>query len=91
MAGTVDLVLRCYGGIEIRQDVLFLDPVLPEELHELTFSIIYRRQLLHIEITRGQLRVRLSQHVGQAMPVAVDVAGDFHVLEPGDTVQAALG
>jgi alpha,alpha-trehalase len=90
MAGTVDLVLRCYGGIEIRQDVLFLDPVLPEELHELKFSIIYRRQLLHIEITRGHLSVRLSQHVGQAMPVAVDVAGDFHVLEPGDAVQVAL-
>jgi alpha,alpha-trehalase len=91
MAGTVDLVLRCYGGIEIRQDVLFVDPVLPEELHELKFSIIYRRQLLHIEITRGHLCVRLSQHVGQAMPVAVDVAGDFHVLEPGDTVQVPLG
>jgi alpha,alpha-trehalase len=90
MAGTVDLVLRCYGGIEIRQDVLFLDPVLPEELHELEFSIIYRRQLLHIEITRGHLCVRLSKHVGQAMPVAVDVAGDFHVLEPGDTVQVPL-
>jgi alpha,alpha-trehalase len=90
MAGTVDLVLRCYGGIEIRQDVLFLNPVLPEELHELEFSIIYRRQLLHIEITGTHLCVRLSQHVGQAMPVAVDVAGDFRVLEPGDTVQVML-
>ena len=90
MAGTVDLVLRCYGGIEIRQDVLFLNPVLPEELHELEFSIIYRRQLLHIEIAGGHLCVRLSQHVGQAMPVAVDVAGDFRVLEPGDTVQVML-
>src|SRR4029453_5122951 len=32
MAGTVDLVQRCYTGLETRQDVLWLNPSLPEEL-----------------------------------------------------------
>jgi alpha,alpha-trehalase len=90
MAGTVDLVMRCYGGIEVRRDVLILNPLLPVELHELRFSIIYRRQPLEIEITQSHLCVRLPPHAGQAVPVAVDLAGELHVLEPGDSVQVPI-
>jgi trehalose 6-phosphate phosphatase len=36
MAGTVDLVQRCYTGLETREDVLWLNPSLPEGLGGLT-------------------------------------------------------
>lgn len=87
MAGTVDLVQRCYGGVDARSDVLYVNPRLPRELHELSFSIIYRHQPVSLEITRERVCVRLPQATGNSTPVAVDVCGEFAVLEPGDTLE----
>jgi trehalose-phosphatase len=42
MAGMVDLIQRCYSGLETRQDTLWLNPALPEELKSLAFNILYR-------------------------------------------------
>jgi trehalose/maltose hydrolase-like predicted phosphorylase len=57
MAGTVDLIQRCYGGVEARGDVLWLDPALPEELPALRFLIHYRGHRVDIDITRHRLQV----------------------------------
>ena len=38
MAGTVDLVQRAFTGLETRDEVLWLDPSLPEELTRLRFK-----------------------------------------------------
>jgi trehalose/maltose hydrolase-like predicted phosphorylase len=42
MAGTVDLVQRCYTGLETRDNVRWLNPSLPEELGGLDFDVRYR-------------------------------------------------
>ncbi len=91
MAGTVDLIQRCYGGIETREDMLYLDPRLPDELHELSFSLVYRGQSIDLRITHERVTVRLPEDAGQSMPVALDVRGHFRVLEPGDTLEVDLG
>jgi alpha,alpha-trehalase len=90
MAGTVDLVQRCYGGVDARSDVLYVNPRLPEELHELCFSIIYRHQPVNIEITRERICVRIHEDTGHPTPVAVDIRGEFAVLEPGDMLEVEL-
>lgn len=58
MAGTVDLVQRCFTGIETRGDVLRLDPALPREIKELTLRIRYRGHSLVLEVGENVLRVR---------------------------------
>ncbi|MGI9578525.1 MAG: glycosyl hydrolase family 65 protein, partial [Microthrixaceae bacterium] len=90
MAGTVDLIQRCYGGIETREDILYINPRLPDELHELCFSLVYRGQSIDLEISQEHIRVRLPDDAGQSMPVAVDVRGEFIVLEPGDTFEMRI-
>lgn len=90
MAGTVDLVQRCYGGVDARSDVLYVNPLLPEELHEVCFSIIYRHQPVNLAISRERVCVRLPQDTGHPTPVAVEVLGEFAVLEPGDTFEVEL-
>jgi magnesium-transporting ATPase (P-type) len=51
MAGTVDLVQRCYLGIEPRQGVLWLNPRLPNELTRLRLRIRYRQASLCLDAT----------------------------------------
>ncbi|AIT79179.1 glycoside hydrolase family 65 protein [Novosphingobium pentaromativorans] len=57
MAGTIDLVQRGHTGLEIRDDLLHLNPCLPEELQGLSFRIRHRGQWLDMEIGCGRLTV----------------------------------
>jgi trehalose/maltose hydrolase-like predicted phosphorylase len=90
MAGTVDLVQRCYGGIGTRGDVLTIDPTLPEELHELCFSIVYRKQQVDLQISTHRVVVRLPEDALRGAPVDVDVRGHRRVMGPGDTFEVEI-
>src|SRR5699024_7485617 len=46
MAGTVDMIIRCYAGVETRSDTLWLHPLLPLEVPGVQFTIRFRRQPL---------------------------------------------
>ncbi|MGM0620564.1 MAG: glycoside hydrolase family 65 protein [Bacteroidota bacterium] len=47
MAGTVDIIQRCYTGLEVRDGVLWINPQLPRELQSLTMRIRYRGHWIH--------------------------------------------
>ncbi|MCY7288429.1 MAG: hypothetical protein LH624_09330 [Cryobacterium sp.] len=89
MAGSIDMVVRCYTGLEIRADMLWLHPVLPKELAEVTFSINYREQPIRLELTPGNLRLQLR--AGGATPIRVRVEGQEATLSPGQTRDFPLG
>ena len=91
MAGTVDLVQRCYTGIETREDTLRLDPVIPAGLGGLSFQVRYRGHALHLDFTPTSITAR-SEHDGggaeQAMQI--EVRGQLHDLAPGQTLEVEL-
>jgi alpha,alpha-trehalase len=81
MAGTVDIVQRCYTGIETRANALHIDPCLPDELRRMKTQVRYRQQILDIEIDHDQLRV--SSHPFAAMPVTIAYRGHVREISPG--------
>ncbi|MHB1173023.1 MAG: beta-phosphoglucomutase family hydrolase [Lacisediminihabitans sp.] len=89
MAGSVDMVVRCYTGLEIRDDMLWLHPVLPPELTEVSFTINYREQPIRLQLTPAGLRLHLQ--AAGASPIRVMVEGQEEVLSPGQTRDFALG
>ena len=84
MAGTVDLVQRGFTGIETREDVLWLDPAIPEELGELEFDIWYRGLLLDFHITPEVLTV--TTRPGEAEAVSIGIR-DRVIEVPAGTTQ----
>ena len=88
MAGSVDLLLRGYGGIETRDDVLRFNPKLPEELETVVFSLSYRGQQLTVTI--GQERVLVSSEPGPAPPVRLAVREHLTSLAAGNSVDVPL-
>lgn len=88
MAGTVDLVQRCFTGIETRDDVLLLNPFLPEQLAQLELQIHYREHVLALDITAERLRI-LSED-GQALPIQVSFGGEQVSISPGESRQFNL-
>lgn len=88
MAGTADMVIRCYGGVETREDVLRLHPVLPTELAAASFRILYRGQPLAIKLT--QHRVELQLLPCSAQPIRLCLEGIERTLHPGQTWEMDL-
>jgi alpha,alpha-trehalase len=88
MAGTVDLVQRCYTGMETRQGVLRFNPHLPEELESVEFSIRYRQHWINIRLTSRKLCISSRKH--DIPPIRVGVPWRQCMLQPGGTVEFDL-
>ena len=88
MAGTVDLIQRCYTGIETRQDRLQLNPYLPSELKELQFEILYRQHWLDLTIT--QSRLTLKARPSTATPIKVCFRDKLIDLKADETIEFDL-
>ena len=83
MAGTVDLMQRCYTGIELRSSKLIFNPRLPDEVERLRSTVRFRRQILDFEITQETLTV--SSRPMTAHPVSIAYRGQEREISPGQT------
>jgi alpha,alpha-trehalase len=88
MAGTIDLIQRCYLGIEMRANVLHFDPALPADLRRVRARLRYRRQTLDIEANHDTLRI--SSRPQPAAPITIGYRGRFRDVTPGDTYEFRL-
>jgi alpha,alpha-trehalase len=81
MAGTVDIMQRGFTGIEMRENVLRFNPVLPKELADLTLRLRYRGLSLRIELTPETLTVEALR--GAARSIYFGIRDEVVLLEPG--------
>jgi beta-phosphoglucomutase family hydrolase len=89
MAGTVDLLLRCYAGIQVRADTLWFDPCLPSELRSVRFDVFYRGQRVGVDLTGDRLRLELRP--SSAAAIAVGVNGTVRQMAAEDVWEVSLG
>ncbi|MFC3608779.1 beta-phosphoglucomutase family hydrolase [Stutzerimonas tarimensis] len=73
MAGSVDLIQRVSTGIEVKDNILHLNPQLPPEVDRLDMRIRYRGHSLELRLTANTLRVQGHDH--GAAPIALSVDG----------------
>ncbi|WP_281179502.1 trehalose-phosphatase [Nocardia inohanensis] len=88
MAGSVDLVQRCFTGLELRDDRLILDPCWPGELGAARLPLVYRGHRLTLRISTGEVEV--ASDPCAAAPVEIDCAGRTERLAPGETVRIPI-
>jgi alpha,alpha-trehalase len=89
MAGTVDLVQRAFTGLETRDEVLWFDPSIPDELTRVRFKLRYRRHWgLGVEITRDLIRI--TARPADVPPIRVGIKGEIVELRAGSSIERAL-
>lgn len=88
MAGTVDIVQRCYSGLETRGDVIRFNPRLPAELKRLRFDIDYRHHWINVDIDHE--RLRLTSQPQEIEPIKVGYRDDIREFRAGDTLEFDL-
>src|SRR5207342_1656340 len=88
MAGTVDIVQRAYTGIVVRDDCLWFDPALPDELVSLDTELHYRDHRIRVEVRPGVLR--LTMRPGKAAPIRVGFRNVVVEVRPGTVTEWSL-
>ncbi|MEU0504280.1 trehalose-phosphatase [Nocardia sp. NPDC005998] len=83
MAGSIDLLQRCFTGLETRSDRLIFAPHWPPSLGALTFPITYRGHRLGIRISGAGIEVRSQP--GDLPPIQIECRGQLEHLPPGWT------
>ncbi|GGY76872.1 glycoside hydrolase family 65 protein [Marinobacter zhanjiangensis] len=88
MAGTVDMVQRCYTGIEMYDGVLWLDPCLPKELEGLKFCVHYRGLWLHIQLDHEIMTVSFEN--GRSCAARIGFDGEVYEMCSGEQKRFSL-
>lgn len=78
MAGTINLLLKCFAGLSISEKGICLNPVLPEEWKRLKFQVRYKNIWFSIIITKKYVSIlanplrAISLQPSTAIPVEVN-------------------
>lgn len=88
MAGTVDILQRCYTGLDIRDDILWLNPRLPRELKEIKFHIRFRSHWIKLKINHEKICIDFNK--GWADPVEINVQGKQKRFDSNETAEFKL-
>jgi alpha,alpha-trehalase len=88
MAGTVDLMERCYTGLEVRAHALVFNPHLPSEVARLETTIRYRRQVLDVRVDHETLTI--TSRPTTADTVVVGYRTSARALGPGQRLTFKL-
>jgi alpha,alpha-trehalase len=89
MAGTVDILQRCYTGLEFHDDVLILNPSIPAELPRLSMRIKFRGNWFDISATAAA--VTISAGRCELAAAKVSFRGTLHRLAPGESLTFEVG
>jgi len=88
VAGTVDLMQRCYTGVETRGDILRFDPQLPRDLDNIELNFIYRRNWLNVQIDHTRLLISSKRYA--ALPIKIGLNDQVKELKPGDSIELQI-
>ena len=72
MAGTADILQRCYPGLESRDDALWLNPLLPDALSTLEFDLHYRGHWLKCHLFRDRLVIDALPSAAPSVTIVID-------------------
>ena len=87
MAGTVDIVMRHYAGLELGAKGARLSPDLPPRLRGLRFRFQYRARWYDVDMTRQRVRVAVDD-IGP--DVEIEIAGRRCDIPSGTAIEVEL-
>ena len=84
MAGTVDILQRCYTGMEFSDEVISFNPRIPEGLNRMEMKIKYKGNWFDIIITTGSMEISSSR--SGLRTATIGFGGKVYELPPGETL-----
>lgn len=88
MAGTLDLIQRCFTGIEIGRDRLSIKPSFPCEIQSLNTALHFRGHGLSLQIQNQVLEIRVKH--SRLPSMKLQVLDTVYELKEGDQIKVQL-
>ncbi|MFC5271219.1 glycoside hydrolase family 65 protein [Adhaeribacter terreus] len=88
MAGSVDLVQRCFTGLVMSNHELLLNPVLPDKIYYLELRLKYLGNWLSVKLTQQKLVVAADPDWKNE--ICLNFRGKMHTLRAGDVQEIDL-
>ena len=88
MAGTVDLIQRCYTGLEFRDGAVHMNPRIPAELRHLRMNIQVRGSRL--EVVAKPRAVTIARESAEDGEVMIGYLDERYALMPGGALNIDL-
>ncbi|SDD69563.1 glycoside hydrolase family 65 protein [Rhodospira trueperi] len=88
MAGTVDLVQRCFTGLDVRDGALHFDPVFTDRMGTLKLKLRHLGRWLDVTLGRDEMTV--AAHRSWARALTICVRGEARELLPGESITFRL-
>jgi len=88
MAGTVDLIQRCYTDIRTRDNVLWFNPMLPEKLKSIRMTLRYRDHSLNIQVSQEKMIVSSLRAAARA--IHIGFKDEVYKLQPEESREFRL-
>lgn len=88
MAGTVDLVQRCFTGIEVRDDVIWLLPHIPSKIRYMNLRVRFRGHSIHIQFADSNCKIKIER--SWLVPGKIGFQGEVHEFKEGDEFTFSL-
>ncbi|PTN35164.1 beta-phosphoglucomutase [Desulfonatronum sp. SC1] len=86
MAATLDIILRCFAGLQLTGEHPVIQPRLPEHWQKLSFRFQLQRTWYDVELEHGRARLSITGREGEERTIALDDK-TFHLL-PGRCTEA---
>ena len=83
MAGTLDVIMRYFAGIDLSGEIPEINPHLPEHWSNLAFRICHKKKWYHFEFTRKTIKVTYEGKGNNQ--VLLNITGKKIKLAPGKT------
>lgn len=88
MAGSLNLVQRCYSGLAICDDALWIKPDLPANIKDISMRIKYRNHWIGIRINGEKLLISFEE--GWSDKVKIGVIDQLYEFEKGEEREFSL-
>lgn len=88
MAGTIDLVQRCYTGLEFKPDALHFNPQLPANVSQIKFRLRYMKHWLDVNFTGNKLNLKSMGRWDNEIKVVVK--GQEYFLKKGEEITVEI-
>jgi len=84
IAGSTDIIQRCYTGLEFRKNIIFLNPLFPKELERIRMKIYYRGGWINLDI--GKKKTSISFDAPKHIRVEINFKGKRILLKGNSKV-----
>lgn len=88
MAGSVDLMQRCFAGLEVCDDALWIKPALPAHIQKITLQIKYRGHWIALSVRHDKLQIAFEE--GWSNKVCIGIIDRVYEFKRGDVREFSL-